>query len=366
MRPYFLQPYKILPFLTRKKQLWPASITREVYLSFEDALWDLLPRLGYQKGSKFLVPSFYCVDVLNNIREHGYQVSEYEVSKYLHVEPSLLEKAIQKENPDIFVNFDPVGVPSGITEKQLRKLSFRTLVIQDRVHTVVGSSIEHYPESDKHLVLTSYRKVTPFPGTVAIYTRNSRKPQSKFPWKYTLKSLWLWKWYIFYLKLATLIHSVGIANLAVKLLKRHNDLIGDSMISGPLPSFLLGLYDHIAIERIKESKVKQFSIYQDVLSHLLETKAKYLWTVRDSKYNAEKLRGYPLILRARIAEKFMQICRLNGFLTVSELDDSTWSRNQKIFYLPLGPHLKEQDVKKIAEITLKALTGAIQYDTITA
>ena len=67
------------------------------------------------------------------------------------------------------------------------------------------------PVSDRHLILTSFRKVTPFPGSVAIYTRNARKSLGRLPFVYTVHALGLWIRYITLLRISTLtkIYTVG-------------------------------------------------------------------------------------------------------------------------------------------------------------
>ncbi|MFZ2190516.1 MAG: hypothetical protein WAV48_07125, partial [Candidatus Magasanikiibacteriota bacterium] len=261
MRPYFLQPNKVLPFLSFKKQEWPKEITREYYLSFEDALWDLLPRLGYKKGAKFLVPDFYCVDVINNIIDHGYNVSYYKLNEDLSINEDTLIVSIASERPDIFVDFKIAGIATNLPERILKKLPFYTLVITDKVHSLVGSAVDNYPVSDKHLILTSNRKVSPFPGSMAIYTRNARVSSSHLPIWYVLTAFVFWMKYLFVLKIASLFGIVKLAVYAEKLLKIHDDLIGDAKTSSPLSRIWFSLFDRINITKIEAKKLQDYQAY---------------------------------------------------------------------------------------------------------
>ncbi len=362
---YFLQPFRLSKYLSKEKQVWPVTFSREYYLSFEDALWDLLPRLGYKKGATFLVPSFYCVDVINNITAHGYLVKSYEVNRDLTISLETVGNAITQYKPDIFIDFDAVGIDSGISTFISRKLPFSTLIVKDKVHTVVGASIENFPESDRHLLLTSTRKVTPFPGSLAIYTRNARNSSQRIPLKYTLKALTLWIIYIIFLKIAYIFRSKDFMKLSEKVLKIHDDLIGDAMFSAPLSKKWLYLVDHIAVDTIKSTKERQFLLYMNAFESFLISN-KLVWTHPNVSDNSKNLRGFPLILNINIASSVIAKLRQNGVFITSQLDDSQWSQSQKLIILPMGPHLKDRDIEKVAKITVKALTDATQYDTITA
>ena len=364
MTPYFLQPHKARTFLSSKKQIWPTDITREYFLSFEDALWNLLPRLGYKKGSTFLVPELYCVDVINNIRDHGYNVFEYPVNPDLSVDVTRVMEVVAEIRPDVFIDFETVGIASEISRSIAKKLPFYTLIINDRVHSVISPTINNFPVSDRHLILTSFRKVTPFPGSVAIYTRNARKSLGKLPFVYTVHALGLWIRYITLLRISTLLKSTRLAQGAEKLLRKHDNLIGDAKESAPLPNIFFSLIDRINVTTIENSKKSHFKIYRSVLKECMHSD--FIIPISGLANSARKLRGYPIIIQASIAKNFEKLCREKGFLTVSQLDECTWAKSQKLYLLPLGPHLSIKDVKIIANIAREALTRAVQYDTISA
>jgi len=351
--------------LTFERQKWPKDITREYYLSFEDALWDLLPRLGFKKGSKLLVPSFYCMDVINNIKEHGYKVALYPLNNDLSYSLEKVVSAIKKDKPDIFVEFAAVGIQSQLGEEIYRKLPFHSLLLLDRVHSVIGAHIDNFMFSKRHLLITSSRKVSPFFGSMAVYSRNSRRSLDTNPQKYVSSAILLWIKYLTLLKIAKLVNSSRLAVKAELLLKKHDDLIGGATFSAPFLPFLLYLTEHWDIPKIEACKLKQASFYHTIFDPIF-SHTNRTWIAALAVENLSKLRGYPIIVKVKYAQGFSEICRSAGFLTVPQLDDCLWSRKQKLFLLPLGPHLSMREIRNIAVIAQKALTTAIQYDTISA
>lgn len=368
MTPYFLQPYNIFAYLQKEKQVWPNGIVREVYLSWEDALWDLLPRLGYRKNSLILVPSFYCTDVVENMISHGYRVKFYPVSKDLVADKKEFISLLSELQPDIVINFCAEGITYTLPSEVLNSLHLRTLLITDMVHRIPQPGNEFYPVNDRHLIINSYRKVTPFTGALAIYSRNARpKAKNTYPYSYFIRAFWLWHCYLLKLWLAKLFRSTRIARYAEITLKKHNDLIGDSFEAASLWQLFLHLYDRIASSKIDVIKEKQGEIYEKALSEMLVNR-KDIWIpvkknlVPDDKsssyvYDFSTLRGFPIIMQQNKSAEFLGKLRKNGFLAVTQLDDCEWSKKHKLILLPLGPELKIKQQEKLIQIVASALTS---------
>jgi len=367
VRPYYLQSDKIWPFLTRERQKWPSSVSTEFFISFEDALWSLLPRLGYKKGAIFLVPSLYCPDVIENIENHGYRVKEYPLKKDLNADYDEINKIIQKVKPDIFVDFAPAGVPNWISDAIYRKLPFHSLVILDRVHSLIAPTVDFFPPTDRFLLLNSFRKVSPFPGSLAVFSRNVRQTGNvPFSW-YNTRGLLYWLIYQVSLRISRALHLHKFAaTIAEKRLKVHDDLIGDVPITRQLPIFYRWLTEHIAVDRIKESKQIHAMIYHQRFLPYFEKHNTYIWQIHRTDDYFHELRGYPIIMKEPFADVFIKECRRQGLLVVAQLKDSRWSQDQKLVLLPLGPHLNEKNIRKITYIAEKALTIALQCDIIAA
>lgn len=367
MTPFFLQPYNIFAYLQKEKQIWPAGIVREVYLSWEDALWDLLPRLGYKKNSLILVPSFYCTDVVENMVSHGYRVEFYQVGKDLVANEEEVRKLFDVLQPDVVINFSPEGMGFTLPFSVARSLHIRTLLITDMVHRIPQPSGEFFPENNRHLILNSYRKVTPFTGAVAIYTRNAReRAKSTYPFSYFIRAFWLWHQYLLQLWFSKLLSSTRLAIVAEKTLKKHNDLIGDSFMPASLWNVFFQLYDRIAVKKIEEMKIAQSIEYYDKLSRVIENKKQVWLGVHDYSVlddDGQQLvpcysnfRGFPLIMTSKFAEKFLERVRQKGFLAVVQLGDCEWSKKYKLILLPLGPEVSRTQQEKLSRIVSDALT----------
>ncbi len=368
MTPYFLQPYNIFAYLQKEKQVWPNGIVREVYLSWEDALWDLLPRLGYRKNSLILVPSFYCTDVVENMISHGYRVKLYEVGKDLVANEVEVRKLIDELQPDIVINFSPEGMGFTLPFSVARSLHIRTLLVTDMVHRIPYPSGEFFPENDRSLILNSFRKVTPFTGAIAIYTRNAReRGKNTYPYSYFIRAFWLWHVYLFELWFAKLLRSTRLAIIAENTLKKHNDLIGDSFQPASLWRIFLHLYDRIAVKKVVEIKIAQSIKYFDKLSRIIQCNKQVWLGVHDYSKSDEdgftqvasygNLRGFPLIMKPKVAQEFIDKARQKGFFVVSQLDDCEWSKKHKLILLPLGPELKIKQQEKLIQIVASALTS---------
>jgi hypothetical protein len=360
VRPYYLQPDKLWPFLSFERQKWPSSVNTEFYLSFEDALWSLLPRLGYKKGSILLIPEFYCPDVINNIEAHGYSVKIYPCNKDLSIDIKKTVSIIGKIKPDVFVDFAPAGVPTGIADAVYRKLPFHSLVILDRVHSLIDPSPDFFPQTDRFLLLNSYRKVSPLPGSLAVFSRNAR-PASRMKWtRYLVKGYLYWVSYQLNLRLSRILRITSLAmHAAERQLQCHDDHIGNAESSTPLPRLFARPTEYLAIAKVKQTKQEQASYYRGIFQGYEHRFSKNMWPMMNVDQYLTELRGYPLILKEPYATRFINECRSKGLLVIAQLEDSIWSKTQKLVLLPLGPHLSMNDVRKIATIAEKALTSVL-------
>lgn len=343
--------------MTTERQKWPSSVTTEFYISFEDALWSLLPRLGYKKGAVMLFPDFYCPDVLDNIRAHGYIVKTYPLEKNLGFSLEKVENAILRHKPDIFVDFAPAGIHSWISDAIFRKLPFHALLILDRVHSIIEPAPEFFPKNDRTLLINSYRKVSPFPGSHAVYSRSVRPAKRAKSFIYNLKGIVHWYYYLAFLKLAKVIRSPHlVVNMAEHRLRVHDNHIGDAITSSPLPKFFEWLPSHINVRLIKAVKAEQANQYLGSLSKHLGTHSRHIYLPYNSSDNFSEARGFPLILTEPYAKAFIRECLTHGLVVYPQLEDAVWSKKRKLILLPLGPHLKTNDIRNIAQIASKALT----------
>lgn len=110
----YYQPF-LWPFLQVKPNPVPSGIDSYYYHSFEDALWDLLQH-KFNPGKKLtiLVPDFYCSDVLDNLKLHGYKYIYYSLDKNFQITSSQFRKYLWLYKPDAVIIFHPCGLTSNL------------------------------------------------------------------------------------------------------------------------------------------------------------------------------------------------------------------------------------------------------------
>lgn len=137
---HYYQPF-LLPFLHRKRYRVPDAIQREYFVSFEDALWKLLPTYGITHGSTILVPDFYCMDVVNNIQSHGYTVRFYALDDHFqNIDP--FPKLIKKTDPAAVIIFHACGIRNKKADTWIREnADGNLLIIEDAVQTLTAHVI---------------------------------------------------------------------------------------------------------------------------------------------------------------------------------------------------------------------------------
>jgi hypothetical protein len=123
------------------------------------------------------------------------------------------------------------------------------------------------------------------------------------------------------------------------------DLIGDARLASPGIMLLRGLVDHLDYKGIRAIKKRQATHYREALKDLLKSDNFWLPTMDESDF--AELRGFPLIMTLSSADIFVSYLRAKGIMIRFELSDSSWSKKQKIVYLPMGIHLSDQELTSI-------------------
>ena len=100
------KPIQLWKYLKLKRNKLPKNIGRLFYLSWEDALWDILAKKNVKKNSIVLVPEFFCGDVEDNIRAHGYKIAFYPVSSKLITTNKQLAESILRYKPTVLIIID--------------------------------------------------------------------------------------------------------------------------------------------------------------------------------------------------------------------------------------------------------------------
>lgn len=337
----------------KKQKLFPKNIARKLYLSWEDALWDLLRAKNTPKGSVILIPDFFCMDVVGNMKNHGLTCVFYPVDQSFRTKEAILLSHIRKYQPKIIVIFHAAGIENSLvtTEvKWLSSLSSDQILIEDSVHRVIDpTKVKILREN--HFVIDSLQKVLPLPGSF-IYGRhedlNFKQRRSFRTLPYELSVLF-W-WFLMQISLELKIFNFG----EYAMLKVY-DIIGDNKESGQCLGIVEFLHQYIDFEKIRQIKRKQAKRYQKFVLSLVKNNPKRFFSISFGGTDCGELRGYPLGIFPGSKNSFLRTIRAKGLLLREELADSPWSKDKRVVYLPLGPCLSISDVQKILQTISSAL-----------
>ncbi len=341
---------RLLPFLSLKSWTLPQNISSNYYLSWEDGLWDVLPSLGILPGSTILLPDFYCPDVINNIQQHGYKVTSYPLDSDFQISKAQFLKIYRQTKPVLVIFFHVSGITNllSLDQSLIQLLSQKSYVLCDCVHRIV-STHDLSLLSNRYFILDSLRKNTPLSGSCLYCTKDfynqlatPRIKNTSYTIRVTLL-YWLYR----------LIHLTGVAIKSKSLvkyanarpLKTHDDLVGDSLPgNGGMPWTPL-LHRHLDLEKIKSHKSTQAKYYLKYLSSLPIPRIK--------DRDLGELHAFPLVIKNPLAVKIK--AKLEPLNVWPKFEDCPWSRNQKVFFLPLGFHITVSDQDQIIQTILQTI-----------
>lgn len=335
-------------FLGKKIHQPPENIKTHYYLSFEDALWDVLTKKKIPFSSTILVPDFYCLDVLENIKNHGYQVFLYKLDENFQITTREFLKAIKKAKPTVVIIFHACGITSKVLQKNLWPELNNILLIEDCVQKLVN------PEKVKlfaknHILIDSLRKVSPFPGSF-VYAQKEFfdfKPTEKNFSLYSVASLGLFFLFRIVYLFANFLDSGKLVEFAHKrILKWHDDLIGDSKNGYAGFAFFKKSSRKIDFERIEKIKKYQTQIYSENLEKVFKINNRNLFPVIIPESDFAKLHVFPILNKSNNSD-LIQLLQSQNMAIWEKFPDAPWSQDKKVIFLPLGPHIKDKDIKKI-------------------
>lgn len=341
------QPIRLAKYLCTKRSKTPSHLKRLFYLSYEDALWDIFKKKDIKNGSNVLVPDFFCRDVEDNIRNHGYNVVYYHIKKDLSVDVDDFENQIKTQKPSVVTVFHIVGITSNLfaNREWIKLLNEETILIEDCVHRILDpQKIEIYKKN--HFVINSLRKVVPLQGASVYGLKddlNFSPPPLYQSFFYSIKVHLLWL-------IMNILWRTGQFIDAEKLMIKGYDLIGDTDLPARglwLFKILEGFLDH---SKIAKTNFEQASFYEKELKGITKNKVAY------QKSDFEKMMAWPIILDPETAPQILEKIRSKGLIIRFELNDSFWSKNQKIIYLPMGPYITHSDQVKVCKIITEALS----------
>lgn len=347
-----IQPPFIPQFFDFKKKpkIQPKNF-RSFYISWEDALWHLLELHKIKKNSTVMIPSFFCWDVVENMRAHGLQEIVYPVDKNFQTDPKIFAKLLKKHQPNVIVIFHAVGITNQLFENKylwLKTLPQNAILIEDCVHKIIDPK-EITFITKNHILMDSLRKVIPVQGSQVFSQFSIPQTTSKdniLTFWYRTQIIFWWTMMQFFLTVVFYsknkkIQKIG-NQLAEKSMKIGYDIIGDHNLPGAGSPIMNYLSKFIATESIKAIKQEQVGLYETKLKNL--QKNSNFFIPKYAQADKKELRGFPLGIELSIAKQFLEYLRKNSILVRFELDDSIWSKKQKVVYLPLGPYVTEKDI----------------------
>ncbi|MEI6326847.1 MAG: hypothetical protein WCO78_01870 [Candidatus Roizmanbacteria bacterium] len=364
-----IQP-PLLPcyFSLRKNYTLPKGIAVAQYISWEDALWDMIDVYKIQKGSIVLIPTFWCMDVVKNIEAHGLRCEYYPMDQNFQSEVKDFIRAIDVYKPAFIIIFHAVGIRNLLIAKYEEwkdHLDDQQIVIEDSVHSIVDPSLLVI-KRDRHFVVDSWRKVIPLQGST-IYGKGKELRKFDHTHKslsnYSLRVVWLWlkmqSWLVlsafrFPKHIDTRLFSNKWDELCAKKAEKYMlegyDLTGDCITAGATLRIFILLRKHINVSRIKKIKEKQVAKYDKLLQPLWDD-LRFVH-ISISQYDPAELRGYPVVIVAPEAASLINALRDSGVLVRSELEGCPWTQDKKVVYLPLGPHVGSGDIARISDAVL--------------
>jgi hypothetical protein len=373
----------LLPFLKKSTYILPNHIKQYYYFSWEDGLWDVLKKKHIPKLSTILIPDFYCIDVVENIRKHGYNVVFYPLDPYLQIQTKTFIQILKKENPSVIILFHACGV----TNLLIKNVSWilytqkHTIFIEDCVHRLVNPediSLFH----PNHIIMDSLRKDSPLRGSFLYgYKEFLNFPQTTHMIDlYTVSSSFYYLLFRLCLEISAIVPLPRFTKYAHEvLLKKHDDIIGDSPISHRGLPFIPFIHRHLNFKKIEKNKQKQVKTYHHLFQKLFNCYPEltqmchpefisesasvsgsqtdtnshlsfYLFPLLFSDY--KHLHVYPLGVRASIEQqkKLLNYLHKKGIIVWLKFPDCPWSQRQQVLFLPLGFHIKETDITYIYDV----------------
>lgn len=373
----------LLPFLKKNTYTLPKHTEQYYYFSWEDGLWDVLEKKNIPKLSTILIPDFYCIDVVENIRTHGYNVVFYPLDPYFQIQTETFIKILKKEQPSVIILFHACGITNILT-KDVSWISYiqkHTILIEDCVHRLVSPEDISFFHPN-HIIMDSLRKDSPLRGSFMYGEKNFLNfcQTTHVVDRYTISSSFYYLLFRFCLEASALLPFPGLTKYGHEvLLKKHDDIIGDSPISHRGFPFIPFIHRHFNFKKIESLKEKQVKMYHRLFQKLFNYHPELTQmchpefisgsaTVSESQKNMHSnisfylfplsysdykhLHVYPLGIHASTEQQKNLLAYLHekGIIVWLKFPDCPWSQRQQVLFLPLGFHIKEPDITYVCEI----------------
>ncbi len=360
---FSIHPIKLWRYVSLRRLVVPSRLRRFFYTSWEDTLWDLLQYFQIPEKAICLVPEFYCMDVVKNMEEHGLACVFYPVDPQLQIDPKTFVRYVRKYQPGVVIILHSLGITNPLfshNKSWLKYLPTNTLLIEDCVHRLIDPQLICLLTS-RHFVIDSLRKVAPIYGSNLYGNATTLHKFKQSAWWQTLpyQAKVFWQWWLF----QSCLHAAGFLERSMwsrwwnikakKFMQKGYDLIGDSQRAATGPWFFNFLSQFLSIKTIEEIKKQQVNCYQGLLQSCWANDI--LYQIHFDQVDGGKLRGFPVGIAAKNADRYLPQLQKNQLAWKYELDDCPWSKRQKIIYLPLGPHIELKEIELICKLLITTL-----------
>ncbi len=357
----YYQP-SLWPFLRLKRYTLPEGLQQYYFFSFEDGLWELLRQRQIPVGSVIFIPDFYCIDVVENIEQHGYRVVFYPLDEHFQIEAKDFSQLICQHHPRVVVIFHACGITSQLVadDSWPTGMSDEIIVIEDNVQRLTDPEQLTITRKN-HLVMDSLRKVSPLQGSM-MYGHKSGFDVAGQIWQphkglaefgYVIAAT---AWYTLFrmtLGMAMKFELVGLTKFAHEvILKKHDDLVGDSTRGYLGWSGAKWVHSHFNFARVAESKTQQVIQYQAELDVLLTSShaKSYFYSIHIPATDFGKLHVFPVGLRRPLSSSALNWLHQHGAVVWSKFPDAPWSRSRGVLFLPLGFHVSNADIVRMMNL----------------
>ena len=329
-----------------------AGLETAYLASGRDALHWIILSLGLQRGSRVLLPSYLCEEVVAPFLAHGMDVDFYRVTRDLQVDRADLgRRLISETRLVLYIHY--FGFPTEFPGKPVASMAPSAVVIEDSSH----SFLSRFDAAQGHgdIWFASYRKLLPLPDG-AVVCWSGKSVQTFHPFRAhnslghvaavgyrsvgaMLKSLWLLRPGLFPKRVFRQFFFWSRRRL--------------EHYSKPAPMSMVSkrLLKRMDIEGIVSARRRNFSHLLSALDGSEEVRPLY-----SSLPEGVCPLGFPLLAedRPRLLQHLIESkvyppvhWELPGLVPRSEFPDS-WHVSDRILTLPVDQRYDEEDMARIA------------------
>lgn len=333
-------PTLLYPYLKKKKNL-PSRYESLFFQSWEDGFW-YLSDTGVLRRGVILIPSFYCIDVVENMKSHGFVPVFYPLDDVFQPDTGVLNRLIHEHAPACVVIYHAGGIQSNLLKSRTwrRHLPKGTVIVHDHAHTLIPPDQVALPTA-QDIAINSLRKNVPLPGSY-IYMHRRTLPLPRPAIHNPLYVAHARAAYILlrlFLVIGHRLHSTRLVRAGLyKVLPHHENLIGDSPRGNCGPRFSQIVSAYIDYSKISSIKKKQAEVYRRGIRKIMKRRS----GMSTPAYAAsDTLHAFALVVRDPLADSIETALDALGLWP--KFPDCPWSQDRKVFYLPLGPHITRRD-----------------------